>query len=75
MELVLNNKINFLDAGDLVNYNDEYCLITYDGSAQNCWILINLQGVTVDWFETIEDLTKNVEFIAKSNKIKLVVEE
>ena len=75
MELVLKEKAFFLDAGDLVNYNDEYCLIIYDGAIQYCWILVNIQGEIVDSFETIEDLTKNVEFIAKSNKIKLVVEE
>ena len=75
MELVLNNKINFLDAGDLVNYNDEYCLITYDSSAQYCWILVNIQGEIVYSYETIKDLTERVELIAKSNKIKLVVEE
>lgn len=75
MELVLKEKATFLDAGDLVKYKDEYCLITYDGSAQYCWILVSINGVTVDCFETIEHLTKSVELIAKSNKIKLVVEE
>ena len=75
MELVLNNKMKYLGTGDLVKYNDEYCLITYDSSAQYCWILVNIQCDTVDCFETIEDLTERVELIAKSNKIKLVVEE
>ena len=76
MELVLNKKIEYLDAGDLVKYNDdEYCLIAYDDSAEYCWILVNIQGEIVYSYETIKDLTERVELIAKSNKIKLVVEE
>ena len=75
MELVLKEKATFLDAGDLVKYNDEYCLITYDGSVNCSWILINLHGGTVDYFQTIEELSKKAELIAKSDKIKLIVEE
>lgn len=74
MELVLKEKAIFLDAGDLVKYKDEYCLIAYDDSDQYCWILVSIHGAIVEFFETIEHLTKNVELIAKSNKIKLVVE-
>lgn len=81
MKLEIKKKVNFIDAGDLVMWNnsggnDIECLVCYDGANQYCWSIVPIDTFnTIESWDSIEALKRDCSLIAKSNKLKLVVEE
>ena len=72
-------KSRELEQGDLVyKKGDDTCIymIIYDDNTDYCWCLLNIENAEItDGYESLEDMLRNYTLYAKSNKLKLIVED
>ena len=77
MEIV--RKSRELEPGDLVHKKEDdsrIYMIIYDDKTDYCWCLLNLENAEItDGYESLEDMLRNYTLYAKSNKLKLIVED
>ena len=77
MEIV--RKSRELEQGDLVYKKGDDTRIymnIYDDSTEYCWCLLKLENAEItDGYESLEDMLRNYTLYAKSNKLKLIVED
>ena len=77
MEIVRENRE--LEQGDLVHKKEDdsrIYMIIYDNCAHYCWCLLDLENAEIaDGYESLEDMLRNYTLYAKSNKLKLIVED
>ena len=77
MEIV--RKSRELEQGDLVykkGDDSRIYMIIYDDNTDYCWCLLNLENAEItDGYESLEDMLRNYTLYAKSNKLKLIVED
>ena len=77
MEIV--RKSRELEQGDLVYKKGDdthIYMIIYDDNTDYCWCLLNIENAEItDGYESLEDMLRNYTLYAKSNKLKLIVED
>ena len=77
MEIV--RKSRGLEQGDLVNKKEDdtrIYMIIYDDNTDYCWRLLDIENAEItDGYESLEDMLRNYTLYAKSNKLKLIVED
>ena len=77
MEIV--RKSRGLEQGDLVYKKGDdtrIYMIIYDDNTDYCWCLLNLENAEIkDGYESLEDMLTDYKLYAKSNKLKLIVED
>ena len=77
MEIV--RKSRELEQGDLVHKKEDdthIYMIIYDDNTDYCWCLLNIENAEItDGYESLEDMLRNYTLYAKSNKLKLIVED
>ena len=51
-------------------------MIIYEDNTDYCWCLLNLENAEIkDGYESLEDMLTDYKLYAKSNKLKLIVED
>ena len=77
MEIV--RKRRELEQGDLVHKKEDdtrIYMIIYDDNTDYCWCLLNIENAEItDGYESLEDMLTDYKLYAKSNKLKLIVED
>lgn len=77
MEIVRKNRE--LEQGDLVYKKGDdtrIYMIIYEDNTDYCWCLLNLENAEIkDIYKSLEDMLTDYKLYAKSNKLKLIVED
>lgn len=77
MEIV--RKSRELKQGDLVYKKGDdtrIYMIIHEDNTDYCWYLLNLENAEIkDVYESLEDILTDYKLYAKSNRLKLIVED